>query len=224
MSSESLLFFRRAHLASRARRLALCLGAALCLVACATPPEPMTEPPLATPPTPEPPQPVPPLAPQPAPPTPPPSEDRSVPAVNATSDASLSAVLSYADRLRRLSGNELQQELAALGEPGAVPSLQLQTALVLMHLHQPSASARALSLLQRVVTNPAPESAALKPLARLLANGLADQRRLEDTVDRQAQQLRDHQRRIDMLNDRLDAMRDIERSLTPRGPGRAPAP
>ncbi|OOG88281.1 hypothetical protein B0E41_02735 [Hydrogenophaga sp. A37] len=127
--------------------------------------------------------------------------------------------MGYAERLRGLSSNELLQELNALGDPGAVPSLQLQSALVLMHLHQPAASARALSLLQRVATHPAPESAPFKPLARLLATSLSDLRRLEDTVDRQAQQLRDNQRRIDMLNDRLDAMRDIERSLTPRAPG-----
>lgn len=127
--------------------------------------------------------------------------------------------MAHADRLRGLTSNELVQELTLLGEPGPVPSLQLQTALVLMQLHQPAASARALTLLQRVVAHPAPESAPFKPLARLLANSLIDQRRLEETVDRQAQQLRDHQRRIDMLNDRLDAMRDIERSLTPRVPG-----
>ncbi|MBT9550522.1 MAG: hypothetical protein IV088_06720 [Hydrogenophaga sp.] len=217
---------RRAHRATRGQRLALCLGTALCLGACATPPAPVTAPPPPAPTTTlEPPKPVPPPSLQPPPPTPPPSADRhSTPATEAAASASLSFVLGYADRLRGLSSNELVQELTLLGEPGAVPSLQLQTALVLMHLHQPAASARALGLLQRVMTHPAPESAALKPLARLLATGLADQRRLEDTVDRQAQQLRDHQRRLDVLSDRLDAMRDIERSLTPRGPGRAPAP
>jgi hypothetical protein len=140
----------------------------------------------------------------------------------------LSSVLAYADRLRGLPNSELQQELNALGEPGSAPSLQLQTALVLMQLHQPLATARALGLLQRVVAHPGPESAPFKPLARLLATHLSDQKRLEDTVDRQAQQLRDQQRRIDVLSDRLDAMRDIERSLTPRAPrpgaGRGAAP
>lgn len=153
-------------------------------------------------------------------PTPPPNGERpSAPTGNTTTPATLASVMVYAERLRGLSNNELLQELNALGDPGAVPSLQLQTALVLMHLHQSAASARALSLLQRVVAHPTPESAPFKPLARLLATSLNDLRRLEDTVDRQAQQLRDHQRRIDVLSDRLDAMRDIERSLTPRAPG-----
>lgn len=216
---------RRVHRTTRGQRLALCLGTAMCLGACATPPAPVTAAPPAPAPAIEPPPPVapPPVVLPPAPP-PAPSADRSgAPAMDSAS-ASLSSVLGYADRLRGLSSNELLLELNTLGDPGAVPLLQLQTALVLLHLHQPAASARALGLLQRVATHPAPESAALKPLARLLATGLADLRRLEDTVDRQAQQLRDNQRRIDVLSDRLDAMRDIERSLTPRGPGRAPAP
>ncbi len=209
--------------------MALCLGTAVCLGACTTPPQPVvTAPPPAPPPTLERPKPVEPPVLNPPAPTPPPNGERpSAPTGDTTAPATLVSVMGYAERLRGLSSNELLQELNALGDPGAVPSLQLQSALVLMHLHQPAASARALSLLQRVATHPAPESAPFKPLARLLATSLSDLRRLEDTVDRQAQQLRDHQRRIDMLSDRLDAMRDIERSLTPRtgpGTGRGTAP
>jgi len=228
MSSESSLSStRRVHRTTRGQRVVLCLGTALCLGACTPPLKPVV---VAPPPalTVEPTKPVAPLVTVPTAPPPAPSADRSgAPGVDATT-TTLASVLIYADRLRGLSSNELVQELTVLGEPGVVPSLQLQTALVLMQMHQPAASARALSLLQRVAAHPAPESAALKPLARLLAASLADQRRLEDTVERQAQQLRDHQRRLDVLNDRLDAMRDIERSLTPRAPtpgaGRGAAP
>ena len=226
-SESSLSSTRRVHRTTRGQRVALCLGTALCLGACTPPLKPVVVPP---PPalTVEPPKPVAPPVTVPTAPPPAPSADRSgAPAVD-TATTTLASVLVYADRLRGLSSNELVQELNTLGEPGAVPSLQLQTALVLMHLHQPAASARALGLLQRVVAHPAPESAPFKPLARLLANGLNDQKRLEDTVDRQAQQLRDNQRRIDVLSDRLDAMRDIERSLVPRSPapgaGRGTAP
>ena len=214
MPSEPLLSPRRRSVA--VQRLALCLGTALCLGACATPPAAPTAP--APAPSIEPPRPVAPPTAQPPAPPPSPVRDRQAPATDAAATAALSSVLGYADRVRNLSSNELTQELASLGDPGTVPTLQLQTALVLAQLHQPAASARALGLLQRVVAHPDPESAPLKPLARLLAASLSDQRRLEDTVDRQAQQLRDSQRRIDMLNDRLDAMRDIERSLTPRAP------
>lgn len=231
MPSESLLFpTRRVHRTTRGQRLALCLGTALCLGACATPPPTMTAPQPAPPPTLEPPKPAPPLALPPPVPTPPPTMDRQgAPAADDTpTTTTLSSMLMYADRLRGLSNSELVQELNALGEPGTVPSLQLQTALVLTLLHQPAASARALNLLQRVAAHPAPESAPFKPLARLLAASLSDQKRLDDTVDRLAQQLRESQRRIDVLNDRLDAMRDIERSLTPRAPapgaGRGAAP
>ena len=224
MPSDRLLpLSRHAHRSTRGQRLALCLGAAVCLGACATPPVPAD----ARPPTPtvEPPQPVATAVVQPPSPSPPPIEDRqAAPMAQPVATTTVSSVLAYADRLRSLSNSELLQELNALGEPGGVPSLQLQTALVLIQLHQPAATSRALGLLQRVAAHPAPDSAPLKPLARLLANSLIDQRRLEDTVDRQAQQLRDHQRRIDVLSDRLDAMRDIERSLTPRSPGRVPAP
>lgn len=216
---------RHAHRITRGQRLALCLITTMCLGACVTPPKSVTAPPPA--PTAEPPKFVaPPVV---HPPAPPPQEDsNTTPATDTAPPATLSSVLGYADRLRGLSGIELAQELTSLGEPGSAPALQLQTALVLMHIHQPAATARALGLLQRVVAHPAPESVPFKPLARLLANNLSDQRRLEDTLDRQAQQLRESQRRIDVLSDQLAAMRDIERSLTPRAPapgaGRAPAP
>lgn len=225
MPPESLFSLtRRAQPSHRRQGLALCLGTALWLGACAAPPVPSVTPPPV--PSVEPPKPAAPLVTPPPAPPPAPSGDRSAPP--AVDTAALASVLVYADRLRGLSSNELLQELNTLGEPGAAPSLQLQTALVLMHLHQPAASVRALGLLQRVVAHPAPESAPFKPLARLLITGLSDQRRLEEAVERQAQQLRDHQRRIDVLSDRLDAMRDIERSLMPRSPapgaGRGAAP
>ena len=225
MPSETLR--SSARRASRGQHLALCLCTALCLVACATAPKPVSSPPPAS--TVELPKPIaPPMTPPPSPAPGPSRDGNGAPVGDAAAPMTLSSLLAYGDRLRGLSGTELGQELNALGEPGTVPSLQLQTALVLIHLHQPAASARALGLLQRVVAHPDPESAPFKPLARLLAASLSDQRRLEDTVDRQAQQLRDSQRRIDMLNDRLDAMRDIERSLTPRTPapgaGRGAAP
>ncbi|MDP2442154.1 hypothetical protein [Rhodoferax sp.] len=210
---------------TRSRRVALCLSAAVCLSACATP-EPSPAPPTV---------PAIDLAPSPAPtavttppvPMPPAlaAGDRdSPPAGDAIAPPPLESVLAYADRLRSLPANGLAQEQAALGEPGNLPVRQIQLALVLMHSHQPADTARALGLLQRVMAHPGPDSAPLKPLARLLAARLLDQRRLEDSLERQSQQLRDSQRRIEALNDRLEAMRAIERSLTPRSPSRTPTP
>jgi len=216
---------RRIHLKTRTGRVALCLTAAVWLSACATPasaPTPPSVPAIDQPPAPAstsaatPPVPVTPVL---------VAGDRgSPPAADTAAPPALEAALAYADRLRGLPANELALELTALGDPGNVPSLQLQLALVLMHSHQPADTARALGLLQRVIGHPAPASTPLKPLARLLAARLQDQRRLEDAVERQSQLLRDSQRRIEMLNDRLEAMRAIERSLTPRGAGRVTNP
>jgi hypothetical protein len=224
MPVNTMLFTsRRKH----RKGLAPCLVAALWLGGCATPPSPVTvdrpEPATKAPGAIEPPPDRAPGADQPCD-----AERPSAPTANTGLPSNVSAVMAFADHLRGLSGSELVQELNSMGDPGAAPTRQMQAALVLMQLHQTTASARALGLLQRVASNPAPESAALKPLAQLLAQQLTthlnDQRHLEDTVDRQAQQLRDSQRRIDILSDRLDAMRDIERSLTPRPPGRGPIP
>jgi len=134
----------------------------------------------------------------------------------------LTALLTYAERLRALSSTELAAEIVVQGDPGNVPLRQMQLALALAQTHAPVDTARALGLAQRVVAHPGPESVPLKPLARLLANRLANQRRLEDAAERQAQQLRDAQRRIEQLSDRLEAMRAIERSLTTRPPVTSP--
>lgn len=130
----------------------------------------------------------------------------------------VTALLTYSERLRGLNPAELAAEIALQGDPGLAPLRQLQLALALMHSHQAVDTARSLGLLQRVLGTAAPEATPLKPLARLLAQRLLEQRRLEDTVERQGQQLRDNQRRIEQLSERLEAMRAIERSLTTRPP------
>ncbi|MFW5330888.1 hypothetical protein [Hydrogenophaga sp. ZJX-1] len=217
--------FRRVHLKTRSHRVALCLSAAVCLSACATP-----EPAPVAPTLPAIDRPTAPattaetIAPVPMPPALAAGDRDSRPAGDAYAPPPLESMLAYADRLRSLPANELALEQAALGEPGNLPTRQFQLALVLMNSHQPADTARALGLLQRVMAHPTPESAPLKPLARLLAARLLDQRRLEDGMERQSQQLRDSQRRIEVLNERLEAMRAIERSLTPRGTGRPTSP
>jgi hypothetical protein len=143
------------------------------------------------------------------------SETRPVPDV-------ITALLTYAERLRVLNPTDLAAEIVVLGDPGNVPLRQMQLGLALMHTHLPADTARALGLMQRVVGHPGPESLQFKPLARLMAERLSEMRRLEELTDRHQQQLRDSQRRIDQLNERLEAMRAIERSLNSR-PSAAPA-
>ncbi len=225
------LLFHRPRPGPRRRRaahLGLIVSSAWVLAACGTVPEPppaAAAPTVAAPPAPPPlPAPPPPpvlrVTPVQAPPAAPPvelaAETPPVPDV-------ITALLTYAERLRVLNPTDLAAEIVVQGDPGSVPLRQMQLALALVHTHQPADTARALGLVQRVVGSPAPESLPLKPLARLLAARLMDQRRLEDTVDKQAQQLRDSQRRIDQLNERLEAMRAIERSLNSRPSAAPPA-
>lgn len=199
----------------------LLAGLAACSTAPAAPTVPSEPvPPPAQPAPPAPPAPSPTVTPVQAPPAQPPvvldSETRPVPDV-------ITALLTYAERLRVLNPTDLAAEIVVLGDPGNVPLRQMQLGLALMHTHLPADTARSLGLMQRVVGHPGPESLQLKPLARLMAERLTEMRRLEDTAERQAQQLRESQRRIEQLNERLEAMRAIERSLNSR-PSAAPVP
>ena len=134
----------------------------------------------------------------------------------------VAAMLAYADKVRPLGGAELNAEITRAGEPGDSPTSQMQLALLLAQTRAPADLARALGLLQRVMSNPSPEAQPLQPLARALAARYVEQRRVEDDRDKQVQQLRESQRRIDQLNDRIEALRAIERSFA--RPNNAPVP
>lgn len=128
-------------------------------------------------------------------------------------DQVLAAAVDYADRVRALPAAELGQEIQRLGDTpfAALPAVQL--ALALGKSRTTSNTARAQSLLQRVIADSSPQAQALQPFARVLSAQIADQRRADEQAERQAQQLREAQRRIEQLNDRLEAVRAIERSL-----------
>lgn len=169
-----------------------------------------------------------------APPSPPPvTPVEAEPVAPATQAAGLftqwtqgpvAAMLAYADKIRPLGAPELAAELGRLGDLVETPTIQMQTAIVLAQTRSSADLARALGLLQRVITNPSAEALALQPLARTLASRYAEQRRVEDDRDKQAQQLRDSQRRIDQLNDRIEALRAIERSFARPVPPSSAAP
>jgi len=131
----------------------------------------------------------------------------------ADSPSPSAMVLAYADRIRPLGGNELGNEIARLGDPADLPMGQMQLAIALAQTRNPPDLIRAISLMQRVIGNPAPEAQPLQPLARALAQRYVEQRRVEEDRDRQVQQLRESQRRIDQLTDRMEALRAIERSF-----------
>jgi hypothetical protein len=135
----------------------------------------------------------------------------------------LATIVGYAERVRALPPAELGPEIQRLGEATYSPLNATQLALALGQTRGASNQARAQSLLQRVLADPAPEAQGLQPFARLLSAQIAEQRRADEQAERQAQQLREAQRRIDQLNDRLEAVRAIERSLpgpAKREPGR----
>jgi primosomal protein N'' len=125
----------------------------------------------------------------------------------------LATVVDYADRVRALPAAELGQEIQRLGDTPYAPLPAMQLALALGKSRTTPNTARAQSLLQRVIADPAPEAQALQPFARVLSAQITDQRRADEQAERQAQQLREAQRRIEQLNDRLEAVRAIERSL-----------
>jgi hypothetical protein len=200
------------------------LAMSLVLAACVSPPQPAAESVAVQPAPPPPPPPPPPVQPVEAEPMAPATQPAWV--LTQHTQGPVAALLVYADKVRPLGGNELAAEIARLGEPGEVPIVQMQLALVLAQTRAPADLARGLGLLQRVLANPSTDAQVLHPLARLLAARYQEQRRVEDERDRQAQQLRDSQRRIDQLSDRIEALRAIERSFSrPNSPPPvAPAP
>jgi hypothetical protein len=139
-------------------------------------------------------------------------------ATSAPSDAiPVLQVLAQTDRTLRMAPAELAKEIARLGEAeDASVETPLLLATALAQTRQPVDTARALGLVQRVMSNTTAAAQALHPLARLMESRLLQQRRLEDQLERQGQQLREAQRRNDQLNERLEAVRAIERSLTTR--------
>lgn len=177
----------------------------LLLAACTTQPKPPAEADVPPPPA------VPRVLPVEAEPRAPATQPSSL--FTTMTQGPVAAMLAYADKVRPLGGNELNAELARLGEPGESPTAQMQVALLLSQTRVPADLARALGLLQRVIANATTEAQALQPLARALAARYVEQRRVEDDRDKQVQQLRDSQRRIDQLNDRIEALRAIERSF-----------
>ena len=125
---------------------------------------------------------------QPAPPAeaealpPPPAVPRVMPVeaepkAPATQPASLftlmtqgpaAAMLAYADKVRPLGGAELAAEITRAGDPGDSPTAQMQLALLLAQTRVPADLARALGLMQRVISNPSPEAQPLQPLPHAL--------------------------------------------------------
>jgi primosomal protein N'' len=142
-----------------------------------------------------------------------PVTETPVPTPAVERNQGLAAAVDYADRVRALSAAELGQEIQRLGDTAYAPLPAVQLALALGKIRTTPNTARAQSLLQRVIADPTPEAQALQPFARVLSAQIADQRRADEQAERQAQQLRDAQRRIEQLNDRLEAVRAIERSL-----------
>jgi len=192
--------------------LAMTIVAAMGVAACTAPPKaPAATSAVPASPPPPPPPPAPAITPVEAEPVAPATQPAL--AFSQYGQGPVVAMLAYADKVRPLSPPELAAELGRLGDLVETPITQTQMALVLAQTRNPADLARALGLLQRVISNPSAEALPLQPLARTLAARFTEQRRVEDDRDRQAQQLKDSQRRIDQLNDRLEAVRAIERSF-----------
>jgi len=158
----------------------------------------------------------------PPPPLQPPVQAPAPPPVAATpfEPPPAKTVLDYADRVARMPGTVLAQEISFLGDPGDSAVRQMQLAIALAATGVPSDVQRSQQMLNRIAHDPAADDT-LRPLARLLVAQQASLRRADEQVERQGQQLRDAQKRIDQLSDRLEAMRAVERSMTARRPASA---
>ncbi|MFT3858659.1 MAG: hypothetical protein QM742_14550 [Aquabacterium sp.] len=171
-------------------------------------------------------QPKPPAEPVPPPPPPPPTTVY-VPML-APEDLAARQLLSYQAALSKMPPADWPKEAGRLGDGSASLEDTMKLALVLAYTHNSGDLARALQLLDKVLTNPSVEAQAWQGVARMLQGLIAEQRRNEEQIERLNQQLRDaqrdNQRKLDQLNEKLEALKSIERSLNNRFPTPGVAP
>lgn len=159
---------------------------------------------------------------EPVPPPPPPPPTTVYVPMLAPEDLAARQLLSYQAALSKMPSADWPKEAGRLGDGSASLEDTMKLALVLAYTHNNGDLARALQLLDKVLTHTSVEARAWHGLARMLQGLIAEQRRNEEQVERLNQQLRDaqrdNQRKLDQLNDKLEALKSIERSLNNRLP------
>jgi hypothetical protein len=128
--------------------------------------------------------------------------------------------LRFYDRIIRLKGAELAQELEATRQAHEAQKTELARVQLAMILSLPGTAFRderaADLLLVPYVKDRSLESSPLRPLALLLHAQLAENRRADEALQQQAAKTRDEQRKAEALQQKLEALLEMEMKMLER--------
>lgn len=128
--------------------------------------------------------------------------------------------LRFYDRLLKLKGAELAQELDIARQAFEKDKSELNRVQLAMLLSLPGTSFRddhtAYNLLQPFARDKGFETSVLRPLAVLLYMELAELRRLDEALQQQTAKTRDEQRRAEALQQKLEAILEMEMKMIER--------
>jgi len=131
-------------------------------------------------------------------------------------------LLTYQQRLRTMSADDLGAEYAAASQSLAKQKSDAARLRLAMLLSLPGAAfrddGRAAALAEEVASRKNPDSAGLRPLAALIAANANEQRRQEERYQKLAQRAQEEEKRADALQQKLDGLKAIEKNLLNREP------
>lgn len=143
-------------------------------------------------------------------------------AVARSDESAMLPLLTYLQRLQRMSAQELLRERNVLTVTAPTPAAHVRMAGVLGQPRGPLDLNRALALLDGVLKSNEPAAVSVHPLARILAVNYQERQKLQMHNDKLSQQLGESLARSTELQEKLDALTAIERSLPVRPTGEAP--
>lgn len=128
--------------------------------------------------------------------------------------------LRFYDRIIKLKGADLAQELAAAKQEFEQEKSGLNRMQLAMILSVPGASFRddlaATSMLQPFLRDKDLEESPLRPLALLLNGHLAETRKLDEALQQQNAKTKEEQRKSEALQQKLEALLEMEMKLLER--------
>jgi hypothetical protein len=128
--------------------------------------------------------------------------------------------LRFHERIVRLKGTELDQELAAARQDFEKERSGLHRIQLAMLLSLPGTSFRddqaATSLLQPFLRDKELEDSPLRPLGLLLNRQLAEIRKLDEALQQQTTKTKEEQRKSEALQQKLEALLEMEMKLLER--------
>jgi len=128
--------------------------------------------------------------------------------------------LRFYDRIIRLKGPELAQELATAKQEFEKEKSGLNRMQLAMLLSVPGAAFRddhaAANLLQHFLKDKNAEDSPLRPLAVLLNSQLSDSHKLEEALQQQTAKTKEEQRKSDALQQKLEALLEMEMKMLER--------